>query len=102
MPLVFLWEFITKLRYLFKCSWLLPYLVEYGEKFRLKFSDSSFEDEEVLISAYNPIVTCAKNASDEPDIQEIQKKEYRRIAKQYEKQINIIQDVDFSFKSDNE
>ena len=102
MPLVFLWEFITKLRYLFKCSWLLPYLVEYGEKCRLKFSDSSFGDEEVLISVYNPIVTCAKNASDEPDIQEIQKKEYRRIAKQYEKQINIIQDVDFSFKSDDE
>ena len=41
MPLVFLWEFITKLRYLFKCSWLLPCLVEYGEKCRLKFSDSS-------------------------------------------------------------
>ena len=43
-----------------------------------------------------------QNASDEPDIQETQKNEYRRIAKQYEKQINIIQDVDFSFKSDDE
>lgn len=68
----------------------------------IKFQDSSFDDENILIGIYESIITCAENASCEYNINETKKKEYKKIAKKYEKRCNRIQDVDFILKSDNE
>ena len=95
-------DLIEYLQYINKSNWLLPYWIKFGEECTIKFQDSNFDDENILIGIYESIITCAENASCEYDINETQKKEYEKIAKKYEKRCNRIQDVDFILKSDNE
>lgn len=93
---------IEYLQYIDKSSWGLPYWIKFGEECTIKFQDSTFENEDILVDIYESIIMCAKNALCESGINEIQKKEYKKIAKEYEERCNKISDVDFSLKSDDE
>jgi len=93
---------LDDLYFIKKCSWLLPQMIKIEEICRQYLLDKKIENERVLVRIYDSVITCAKNALNETDLQEEKRIKFKKIAEYYEKLINQIQDVDFSFKSDDE
>ena len=77
-------------------------MIKIEEICRQYLLDKKIENERVLVRIYDSVITCAKNALNETDLQEEKRIKFKKIAEYYEKLINQIQDVDFSFKSDDE
>ena len=91
---------LDSLYFINKSSWILPQLISLEEYCKQLLLNNIIVDERVLGMIYDSIVTCVKNALDEPNILKKQKVRIEEILIRYEKKIKLITNSNFSFRSE--